>query len=119
MAKVGSRLGTGGMIILDDRTCPVGMTSNLIHFFSRESCGWCSPCWSGLGWAERILGAMEEGHATAGDLDVLKSQTKFWGPGHTFCALAPGAAEPLESALKYFAGDFESHIRDQRCSFRK
>jgi NADH-quinone oxidoreductase subunit F len=62
---------------------------------------------------------MEEGHATVGDLDILKSQTKFWGPGHTFCALAPGAAEPLESALKYFHDDFESHIREQRCSFRK
>jgi NADH-quinone oxidoreductase subunit F len=61
VAKVGSRLGTGTMIVLDDQTCPVGMTSNLIHFFARESCGWCTPCWSGLNWAERILRAMEEG----------------------------------------------------------
>ena len=55
MAKVGSRMGTGTMIVLDDHTCPVGMTWNMTHFFARESCGLCTPCWSGLGWAERIL----------------------------------------------------------------
>ena len=56
--KAGSRLGTGTMIVLDDQTCPVGMTSNLIHFFAQESCGWCTPCWSGLGWAKQILAAI-------------------------------------------------------------
>ena len=59
--KAGSRMGTGTMIVLDDRTCPVGMVWNLEHFFAQESCGWCTPCWSGLGWAERILSAMEAG----------------------------------------------------------
>ena len=64
--KAGSRLGTGTMIVLDDQTCPVGMTSNLIHFFAQESCGWCTPCWSGLNWATRILEAMERGTRQAG-----------------------------------------------------
>ena len=113
--KVGSRLGTGTMIVLDDRTCPVGMTSNLIHFFAQESCGWCTPCWSGLNWAARILEAIEDGHGKAEDLDRLSFQTKFLSPGNTYCALAPGAAEPLQSALKFFHDDFEQHIRDQRC----
>jgi NADH-quinone oxidoreductase subunit F len=116
--KAGSRLGTGTMIVLDDRTCPVGMTSNLIHFFARESCGWCTPCWSGLNWATRILEAMEEGHGKPEDLEKLSFQTKFWSPGQTFCALAPGAAEPLESALKFFRDDFERHIREQHCPWR-
>ena len=116
--KAGSRLGTGTMIVLDDRTCPVGMTSNLIHFFARESCGWCTPCWSGLNWATRILEAMEEGHGKPEDLEKLSFQTKFWSPGQTFCALAPGAAEPLESALKVFRDDFERHIREQHCPWR-
>ncbi|MEO8053375.1 MAG: NADH-quinone oxidoreductase subunit NuoF, partial [Acidobacteriota bacterium] len=89
--KVGSRLGTGTMVVLDDQTCPVGMTSNLIHFFAQESCGWCTPCWSGLNWAEQILKALEDGAGKPGDLEKLEFQTKFWGPGHTFCALAPGA----------------------------
>ncbi len=116
--KVGSRMGTGTMIVLDDRTCPVGMTLNLEHFFAQESCGWCTPCWSGLAWAERILKAMEEGRGEERDLDDLESITKFVAPGNTFCALAPGAAEPLQSALKHFRGDFERHIREKRCPWQ-
>ena len=116
--KVGSRMGTGTMIVLDDRTCPVGMTWNLEHFFAQESCGWCTPCWSGLGWVERILQAMEEGRGQPGDLDKLAFQARFWTPGNTFCALAPGAAEPLQSALKYFREDFERHIQDKRCPWK-
>jgi len=113
--KAGSRLGTGTMIVLDDRTCPVGMVWNLEHFFAQESCGWCTPCWSGLGWVERILKAMEQGKGQPGDIEKLSQQTKFMQPGHTFCAFAPGAAEPLQSALKYFRDDFERHIREKRC----
>jgi NADH-quinone oxidoreductase subunit F len=113
--KVGSRLGTGTMIILDDRTCPVGMCSNLEHFFAQESCGWCTPCWSGLRYAARVLKAMEEGQGQPGDLEKLEYQTWFCAPGHTFCALAPGAVEPLQSALKYFRADFERHIQEKRC----
>ena len=118
MGKTGSRIGTGTMIVLDDQTCPVGMVWNLEQFFARESCGWCTPCWSGLGWVERILRAMEEGRGKSGDLERLASQARLWGPGHTFCALAPGAAEPLESALRYFRDDFERHIAEQRCPWR-
>src|SRR5574340_1120836 len=116
--KAGSRMGTGTMIVLDDQTCPVGMVSNLEHFFAQESCGWGTPCWSGLGWVERILKAMEEGRGPPGDLDKLAFQTRFWGPGHTFCALAPGAAEPLQSALKYFRADFEQHINEKCCPWK-
>jgi len=115
LKKVGSRMGTGTMIVLDDHTCPVGMTWNLTHFFSRESCGFCTPCWSGLGWADRTLKAMEEGRGKPGDLEKLEFQTKMWAPGNTFCALAPGAAEPLQSALKHFRDDFERHIIEHRC----
>jgi NADH-quinone oxidoreductase subunit F len=111
-------MGTGTMIVLDDQTCPVGMVWNLERFFAQESCGWCTPCWSGLGWVERILRAMEEGHGEPGDLDKLAFQARFWTPGHTFCALAPGAAEPLQSALKYFRADFERHISEKRCPWR-
>ncbi|MGB7435972.1 MAG: NADH-quinone oxidoreductase subunit NuoF [Candidatus Acidiferrum sp.] len=116
--KVGSRLGTGTMIILDDRTCPVGMCANLEHFFAQESCGWCTPCWSGLRYAARVLKAMEEGQGQAGDIEKLEYQTWFCAPGHTFCALAPGAVEPLQSALKYFRADFERHIQEKRCPWR-
>jgi NADH-quinone oxidoreductase subunit F len=116
--KAGSRLGTGTMIVLDDRTCPVGMVGNLEHFFSQESCGWCTPCWSGLSWVDRILRAMEDGAGTAGDIGKLEFHTRFMSPGHTFCAFAPGAAEPVQSALKYFRDDFERHISERRCPWR-
>ena len=118
LQKAGSRMGTGTMIVLDDQTCPIGMLWNLEHFFAQESCGWCTPCWSGLRWAERILNAMEEGRGQPGDLEKLAFQTKFLAPGNTFCALAPGAAEPLQSGLKYFHQDFERHVREKRCPWR-
>ena len=118
VAKAGSRLGTGTMVVLDDQTCPVGMVWNLEHFFAQESCGWCTPCWSGLGWTEKILLAMEEGSAGQQDLETLKFQPKFMAPGNTFCAFAPGAMEPLQSALKYFGDDFQRHIDEKRCPWR-
>ncbi|HTS77029.1 MAG TPA: NADH-quinone oxidoreductase subunit NuoF [Bryobacteraceae bacterium] len=117
LAKAGSRMGTGTMIVLDDRTCPVGMVHNLMQFFARESCGWCTPCWSGLAWSARLLGAMEEGSGQAGDIEKLEQLAGMWAPGHTFCALAPGAAEPLQSALHHFREDFERHIREKRCPY--
>jgi NADH-quinone oxidoreductase subunit F len=118
LVAAGSRLGTGTMIVLDDRTCPVGMLHNLEHFFAQESCGWCTPCWAGLRWTERILAAMERGAGQAADLERLASHTRMLGPGHTFCALAPGAMEPLQSGLRYFREDFERHVREKRCPWR-
>jgi NADH-quinone oxidoreductase subunit F len=116
--KVGSRLGTGTVIVLDDRTCPVGMLRNLEHFFAQESCGWCTPCWAGLSWVEQILQDLEDGRGRVQDLDLLRMHGERLGPGHTFCALAPGAAEPLQSALAHFGDDFERHVREQRCPWR-
>jgi NADH-quinone oxidoreductase subunit F len=116
--KAGSRLGTGTMIVLDDKTCPVGMVRNLEHFFAQESCGWCTPCWAGLQWIEQILSALEAGEGRPGDLDKLAAHARLLRPGNTYCALAPGAAEPLQSALKYFTDDFERHIREKRCPWQ-
>jgi NADH-quinone oxidoreductase subunit F len=118
VAKAGSRLGTGTMIVLDDQSCPVGFVHNLEHFFAQESCGWCTPCREGLPWVERILKAIEDGHGQEQDIDQLLWHTKYLGPGNTFCALAPGAMEPLQSALKYFKDDFDSHIKQQKCPWR-
>ncbi|NIR47607.1 NADH-quinone oxidoreductase subunit NuoF [candidate division KSB1 bacterium] len=117
--KAGSRLGTGTMIVLDDKTCPVGMVHNMQKFFAQESCGWCTPCRDGLPWVRDVLEAIEQGTGEEGDLDMLSAHSKWLGPGNTFCALAPGAVEPLQSAIKYFREDFETHIRDKRCPYRK
>jgi len=116
--KAGSRLGTGTMVVLDDGTCPVGFVLNLEQFFARESCGWCTPCREGLAWAERILTDYEEGRAQPEDLETLESLCNMMGMGRTFCVFAPGAAAPLQSALKYFRNDFENHVRHKRCQWR-
>jgi len=118
VAKSGSRLGTGTVIVLDDKTCPVGMVSNLEHFFAQESCGWCTPCREGLPWTAKILDALEAGNGKMEDLEVLTFQTHYMAPGNTFCALAPGAMEPLQSALKYFREDFERHIHEHKCPWK-
>lgn len=117
MAAAGSRLGTGTMVILDDATCPVGFVHNLQHFFAQESCGWCTPCREGLPWVEKILLSIERGEASAEDIELLHMHTRFLGPGHTFCALAPGAMEPLQSALRFFKDDFDQHITEKKCPY--
>jgi NADH-quinone oxidoreductase subunit F len=118
VAAAGSRLGTGTMIILDDHTCPVGFVHNLQHFFAQESCGFCTPCREGLPWVEKILLSIDSGEGKPDDINLLDFHTKHLGPGNTFCALAPGAMEPLQSALKYFREDFERHIHEKQCPWR-
>ncbi|HLP74809.1 MAG TPA: NADH-quinone oxidoreductase subunit NuoF [Bacteroidales bacterium] len=114
----GSRLGTGTMIILDDKTCPVNFIRNMIRFFAAESCGWCTPCREGLPWSEKILGSFENGTALEEDISTLEFHTHFMGPGNTFCAHAPGAMEPLQSGLKYYREDFLRHIKEKRCPWK-
>jgi NADH-quinone oxidoreductase subunit F len=118
VAAAGSRLGTGTMIILDDKTCPVAFIHNIEKFFALESCGWCTPCREGLPWVEKMLLSIENGRGKMEYLDILKSQTKFMGPGNTFCAHAPGAMEPLQSGLIYFYDDFVKHINEQKCPWK-
>jgi NADH-quinone oxidoreductase subunit F len=119
VSAAGSRLGTGTMIVLDDATCPVGFVHNLQHFFAQESCGWCTPCREGLPWVEKILLSFEKGEGKEEDMELLQMHTRLLGPGTTFCALAPGAMEPLQSALKYFREDFEEHIIRKQCPYQK
>ena len=118
VAKAGSRMGTGTMIILDDKTCPVAFLHNIEKFFALESCGFCTPCREGLPWVEKILAAIESGKGRMEHLDILKFQTRYLAPGNTFCAHAPGAAEPLQSGLNYFYDDFVSHINQQKCPWK-
>jgi NADH-quinone oxidoreductase subunit F len=117
VAAAGSRMGTGTLVVLDDKTCPVGFVKNLEHFFAQESCGFCTPCREGLPWVEKILASIDGGQGREEDLKLLEFHTKYLGPGNTFCAFAPGAMEPLQSALKYFREDFERHIHEKRCTY--
>jgi NADH-quinone oxidoreductase subunit F len=118
VAAAGSRLGTATMIVLDDKTCPVKFIHNIERFFALESCGWCTPCREGLPWVEKMLSSIENGTGKMEYLGLLDFNAKYMGPGNTFCAHAPGAAEPLQSGLKYFHDDFVQHINDKKCPWR-
>lgn len=118
VAANGSRLGTGTIIVLDDRTCPVAFIHNLERFFALESCGFCTPCREGLPWVEKILQSLEDGKGRPEEMDILHHLANFMGPGKTFCAHAPGAMEPLQSGLKYFREDFLRHINEKHCPWK-
>jgi len=118
VAEAGSRMGTGTMIIMDDKTCPVAFLHNIERFFALESCGFCTPCREGLPWVVKVLEAIESGKGRMEHLDILRFQTKYMAPGNTFCAHAPGAVEPLQSGLNYFYDDFVSHINQQKCPWK-
>ncbi|MDC9592447.1 NADH-quinone oxidoreductase subunit NuoF [Xenorhabdus sp. IM139775] len=110
IAKAGSRLGTALAMAVDHEINMVSLTRNLEEFFARESCGWCTPCRDGLPWSVKILRAIESGKGQQGDIETLEQLCRFLGPGKTFCAHAPGAVEPLQSAIKYFREEFEAGI---------
>jgi NADH-quinone oxidoreductase subunit F len=110
IAKARSRMGTGLLTVVDHKQNIVSVVRNLEDFFARESCGWCTPCRDGLPWTHKLLQALERGQGQNGDLEALEQMTRFLGPGKTFCAHAPGAMEPLQSALKFFRGEFEAGI---------
>lgn len=113
IANAGSRMGTGLITVIDNQQNIVSVVRNLEQFFARESCGWCTPCRDGLPWVVKVLQAIESGQGQAGDIALLEKMSRFLGPGKTFCAHAPGAVEPLQSAIKYFRPAFEQGIAAQ------
>ncbi len=110
ISKAGSRMGTGLIMVVDHKQNMISVLRNLEEFFARESCGWCTPCRDGLPWGVKILLALERGEGTADDIEQLSKLTRDLWIGKTFCAHAPGAMEPLMSALKYFRSEFEQGI---------
>jgi NADH-quinone oxidoreductase subunit F len=110
----GSRLGTGCVTVFDDKCCMVGAAVNLITFFARESCGWCTPCRDGLQYVLHLLKKIESGEASHGDVDTLAEQCEIIYPS-SFCAFAPGAVGPVQSVLKHFRDEVDAHISLGRC----
>ena len=101
IGELGSRLATGTMILLDDKTCPIGMIGNLMKFFAHESCGFCTPCRDGLPWVDTIFRDLETGKGSFKDIDILKDHVEYLGPGRTFCALAPARRPHWVVDLRY------------------
>ncbi|MDT8421462.1 MAG: NADH-quinone oxidoreductase subunit NuoF [Desulfuromonadales bacterium] len=116
LEAVGSRFGTGGVTVFDDRTCMVAVTLNLIRFFARESCGWCTPCRDGLPLVAWLLEKIEKGDGTLDDLEQLKGQYSNIS-GNSFCALAEGAMGPVDGLLRNFEQELVDHIQKGRCPF--
>jgi NADH-quinone oxidoreductase subunit F len=112
----GSLLGTGALIVTDERDCMVRATLRLLRFYAHESCGKCSPCREGTWWVERILDRLENGDGRLEDLGLLGEigdNMLF----KSFCALADGAVSPISSTLTYFRDEYEAHVRERRCPF--
>ncbi len=111
ISKAGSRMGTALITVIDDQQNIISVVRNLEEFFARESCGWCTPCRDGLPWTVKLMESIEAGEGREGDIETLQQLTRFLGPGKTFCAHAPGAMEPLQSALKFFPEEFKKGIK--------
>jgi NADH-quinone oxidoreductase subunit F len=117
LRQVGHRLGTGAIMVFDQKTCLVAATWNLMEFFARESCGWCTPCREGLPYIRDILARIEAGEGKEEFVPMLERMAKhLWS---SYCAFAPGAASPLESLITYFGDEVQEHIHQKRCPFRK
>jgi NADH-quinone oxidoreductase subunit F len=116
VAKSGSRLGTGGIVVFDDNTCMVGATLNMTKFYARESCGWCTPCREGLPFVREVLTRIEEGRGEAEDIDILREHVQYLN--YAFCALAPGAMGPVDGLLRLFEDELREHIVKKKCPFK-
>lgn len=110
IAIAGSRFGTGMAIAVDNTVNMISLLRNVEEFFARESCGWCTPCRDGLPWIVKLLISLENHTGCVGDIELLEELCDVLGPGKTFCAHAPGAVEPLKSALFYFRDEFNLGI---------
>jgi NADH-quinone oxidoreductase subunit F len=115
IAKAGSMLGSGAVIVMDERRCMVKSLLRLSYFYQHESCGQCTPCREGTGWLWRMVHRVEHGHGKTEDLALLDSVADNI-KGRTICALGDAAALPVQSMLKHFRGEFVHHIEHKTCA---
>ena len=109
IAKAGSMLGSGAVIVLDDSRCMVESLKRLSYFYMHESCGQCTPCREGTGWLWRMVDRIHTGHGKQTDLDLLNSVADNI-QGRTICALGDAAAMPVRAMIKHFRHEFEAMI---------
>ncbi len=113
IAKAGSMLGSGAVIVMDETRCMVRTLQRLSYFYYEESCGQCTPCREGTGWMYRILSRIVDGQGKIEDLDLLGSVADNI-QGNTICALGDAAAMPVRSFVKHFRHEFETYIRQSQ-----
>lgn len=114
IAKAGSMLGSGAVILMDETTCMVKVLTRIAKFYMEESCGQCTPCREGTGWMWRILHRIERGQGRPEDISLLDSiASKIMG--RTICALGDAAAMPVQSFIKHFRDEFIYHVEHKAC----
>jgi NADH-quinone oxidoreductase subunit F len=116
LAKAGSMLGSGGMVVMDEDTCMVDMARRVMHFYAHESCGWCIPCREGTSWLRKMLERFHAGFGRPEDIDMVGELAKNM-LGRTFCPLGDAAAMPTISIVTKFRSEFEDHLHG-RCAYK-
>jgi NADH-quinone oxidoreductase subunit F len=114
IAKAGSMLGSGAVIVMNETRCMVRSLLRLSYFYYEESCGQCTPCREGTGWLYRVVHRIEHGLGRKEDLDLLNSVAENI-MGRTICALGDAAAMPVRGMLKHFWDEFEYHVEHKHC----
>ncbi|MBF0176738.1 MAG: NADH-quinone oxidoreductase subunit NuoF [Magnetococcales bacterium] len=114
LAKAGTMLGAGSVIVMDKSVCIVRAIARLSRFYRHESCGQCTPCREGTGWLAQIMNRLEAGHGAVGDVELLKNICDNIS-GKTICALGDAAAMPVAGAIRAFPEEFDYHIKHGRC----
>ncbi len=112
--KVGSMMGSGGMIVMDESTCMVDTARYYVNFLAHESCGKCVPCREGLRQMLKILDRITAGEGREGDIELLEELADCMEMA-SLCALGRSAANPVRSTIRYFRAEYEAHIREKRC----
>jgi NADH-quinone oxidoreductase subunit F len=115
VAKAGSMLGSGGMVVIDEETCMVDLARRIMHFYAHESCGWCIPCREGTAWLRKMLDRFHEGHGTEADIPLIGELAQNM-LGKTFCPLGDAAAMPTISIVKKWKNEFEDHLHG-KCAY--
>ena len=114
IAKAGSMLGSGAVIVMDDSRCMVESLLRLSYFYQHESCGQCTPCREGTGWLWRMVDRIEHGHGKMEDIELLNSVADNI-QGRTICALGDAAAMPVRAMIKHFRSEFVHHVEHKTC----
>ncbi|MBI3605815.1 MAG: NADH-quinone oxidoreductase subunit NuoF [Nitrospirae bacterium] len=118
VAAAGSMLGSGAVTVMDEETCMVWATLNLMHFFAHESCGKCTPCREGAPWLYKIVHRIEHGEGKMEDLGLLADLCGNIA-GKTVCAFGEAEVAPILGTIKYFRNEYEYHIREKKCPIHR
>ncbi len=118
LAKIGTALGSAGVIVMDETVCMVDACLNLTKFYAHESCGQCTPCREGMPWMNKIVDRIEHGKGTMKDVDMLIDIADNI-EGRTICAFGEAGAWPVRAFVKKFRAEFEEHVKLGKCPLSK